>query len=152
MCLLWFGLVWWFSTLTVLGDVTWCVFANYVQDCFTGTATICVIVTIDQFHKSCNAPALYPTMHHSEQKFTHFFSEWCMGYRTGALWDLRLFNTLTTTNTTPQSAQNKLCTTGTVRHCIIVLFIKKRNACHGDSLQWWSQWQAGDNRFTLPGR
>ena len=46
-------------------------------------------MAIDQFYKSHNAPAPYPTMHHSEQKCTHFCSEWCIvGYGTGALWDL----------------------------------------------------------------
>ena len=31
----------------------------------------------------------YPTMHHSEQKCSHFCSEWCIvGYGTDALWDL----------------------------------------------------------------
>ena len=30
-----------------------------------------------------------PTIHHSEQKCSHFCSEWCsVGYGTGALWDL----------------------------------------------------------------
>ena len=33
---------------------------------------------------------LISTMHHSEQKCTHFCSEWCIvEYGTGALWDLR---------------------------------------------------------------
>ena len=40
-------------------------------------------------HKSHNAPDPYPTMHHSEQKYPHFCSEWCIvGYGTGPLWDL----------------------------------------------------------------
>ena len=44
---------------------------------------------IDQFHKSQNAPVPYPTMLHSEQKCTHFCSEWSIvGYGTGAFWDL----------------------------------------------------------------
>ena len=48
-----------------------------------------VTTLIDLIHKSHNAPVLYPTMHHSEQKFTHFCSEWCIvGYGTGASWDL----------------------------------------------------------------
>ena len=39
-------------------------------------------------HKSHNASATYPTMHHSEQKGAHFCSEWCIvGYGTGVLWD-----------------------------------------------------------------
>ena len=43
----------------------------------------------DQFHKSQNAPVAYPTMLHSEQKCTHFCSEWSVaGYGTGAFWDL----------------------------------------------------------------
>ena len=41
----------------------------------------------DYIHKSYNAPVPYPTVHHSEQKCTHFCSEWCtVGYGTGALW------------------------------------------------------------------
>ena len=45
--------------------------------------------SIEQFHKSHNAPVSYPTIHHSEQKCVHFCSELCIvGYRTGALWDL----------------------------------------------------------------
>ena len=44
---------------------------------------------IDQFHKSQNAPVPYPTILHSEQKCTHFCSEWSIvGYGTGAFWDL----------------------------------------------------------------
>ena len=44
---------------------------------------------INQSYKSYNAPVAYPTMHHSEQKCSHFCSEWCIvGYGTGALWDL----------------------------------------------------------------
>ena len=44
---------------------------------------------IDQFHKSQNAPVLYPTILHSEQKCAHFCSEWSIvGYGTGAFWDL----------------------------------------------------------------
>ena len=44
---------------------------------------------IDQFHKSQNAPVPYPTMPHSEQKWSYFCSEWSIvGYGTGAFWDL----------------------------------------------------------------
>ena len=47
------------------------------------------IDSIDQIHKSKNAPVPYPTMHHSEQKCAHFYSKWCIvGYGTGAFWDL----------------------------------------------------------------
>ena len=35
---------------------------------------------IDLFHKSCIAPARYPTMHHSEQEFARFCSQWCMPF------------------------------------------------------------------------
>ena len=46
---------------------------------------------LDQSHKSHGAPIPYPTMHHSEQKYAHFCSEWCIvGYRTGALWVMNL--------------------------------------------------------------
>ena len=39
---------------------------------------------IDQFHKSQNTPAPYPTMFHSEQKCAHFCSEWSIvRYGTG---------------------------------------------------------------------
>ena len=45
--------------------------------------------TIDQFHKSQNAPVPYPTVLHSEQKYAHFCSEWgIVGYGTGVFWDL----------------------------------------------------------------
>ena len=44
--------------------------------------------SVDQSHKSHNAPVPYHTMHHSEQECAHFCSEWCIvGYRTGALSD-----------------------------------------------------------------
>ena len=50
---------------------------------------IVVVWCRSQIHKSHHAPVLYPTMHHSEQKYARFVSEWCIvGYRTGALWDL----------------------------------------------------------------
>ena len=43
---------------------------------------------IDLIHRSYNAPVPYLTMHHSEQKCAHFFSEWCIvRCRIGALWD-----------------------------------------------------------------
>ena len=42
-------------------------------------------LSIDQSHKSHSAAALYPTMHHSEQKCAHFCSEWCIvGYGAAA--------------------------------------------------------------------
>ena len=45
---------------------------------------------IDQIRKSHNAPVPYPKIHNSEQKCTHFRSEWCIvGYGTCALWNLR---------------------------------------------------------------
>ena len=48
-----------------------------------------IFPSIDQFHKSQNAPVPYPTMLHSEQKCAHFCSEWnIVGYGTGAFWDL----------------------------------------------------------------
>ena len=44
---------------------------------------------IDQSHKSHNAPVPYLTIPHSEQKCTHFCSEWgIVGYGTGSLWYL----------------------------------------------------------------
>ena len=48
-------------------------------------------LAIDLIHKSHNATAPYPTMHHLEQKcaHAHFCSKWCIvGYGTDALWDL----------------------------------------------------------------
>ena len=50
--------------------------------------------TIDPFHKSHNASYIYPTMHHFVTEMcTHVHisvTKWCIvGYRTGALWDLR---------------------------------------------------------------
>ena len=44
--------------------------------------------TIDQIHKSQNAPVSYPRRHHSEQKCAQFCSEWSiLGYGTGAFWE-----------------------------------------------------------------
>ena len=44
---------------------------------------------IDQFHKSQNAPAPYPAMLDSEQRYAYFCSEWSIvGYGTDAFWDL----------------------------------------------------------------
>ena len=48
-----------------------------------------LIYIIDLFRKSQNAPVLYPTMFHWEQKCSHFCSEWSIvGYWTSAFWDL----------------------------------------------------------------
>ena len=45
-------------------------------------------MAIDLIHKSHNAPAPYPTMHHSQQKYANFCSEWgIVGYGIGALSD-----------------------------------------------------------------
>ena len=47
------------------------------------------VVVINQSHNSHNAPVSCATIHHSEQKCAHFFSEWCIaGYGTSVLWDL----------------------------------------------------------------
>ena len=44
---------------------------------------------LDQSHKSHNPSVPYPKMHFSEQKCSHFCSEWgIMGYGPGALWDM----------------------------------------------------------------
>ena len=44
--------------------------------------------TIGICHKSHNTPVPYQTMHHSEQKCAHLFSEkWIVGYGTGKLFD-----------------------------------------------------------------
>ena len=44
---------------------------------------------IDLIRISQNAPLPYPIMLHSEQKCSHFCSEWSIvGYGTGVLWDL----------------------------------------------------------------
>ena len=46
-------------------------------------------VTINQLHKSQDAPVPYPRMFYSEQKCAHFCSESSiLGYGTGAFWDL----------------------------------------------------------------
>ena len=51
---------------------------------------VVINVITDLIHKSHNAPAPYPTIHHSEQKCAHFCSVWCIvGYGTGALWNLQ---------------------------------------------------------------
>ena len=43
----------------------------------------------DVFHNSQNTPVPYPIMLHSEQKCTHFFSEWSIvGYGTAVFSDL----------------------------------------------------------------
>ena len=48
---------------------------------------------IDHSHKSHNAPVPHPTMHHSERKYAHFCSEWCIvGYGAGALWDVWIWS------------------------------------------------------------
>ena len=48
---------------------------------------------IDQSHKSHTAPVPYPTMHPSEQKCTHFCSEWrIVGMRQVHIGDLILFD------------------------------------------------------------
>ena len=36
------------------------------------------LYSIDQSHKSHDALVPYPTIHHSEQKCSHFCSEWCI--------------------------------------------------------------------------
>ena len=44
---------------------------------------------IDLISKSHNSPIPYVTVYHSEQRYAHFCSEWCIVvYGTGALWDL----------------------------------------------------------------
>ena len=46
-------------------------------------------VTVDPIKKFQNALVSYPTMLNSEQKRTHFCSEWSIvGYGIGALWDM----------------------------------------------------------------
>ena len=53
-----------------------------------------LLLIIDQFHKSQNAPVPYPTMLHSEQKCAHFCSEWSIvGYGTDAFCDLWIRST-----------------------------------------------------------
>ena len=50
-------------------------------------AISCCLGLINLLHKSHSAPC--PTMHQSEQKCAHFFSEWCIvRYGTGGLWYL----------------------------------------------------------------
>ena len=47
-------------------------------------------------NKSHNTPVPYPTMDHSEQKYAHFCSEWCIvGYGAGALWVHALLHMIT---------------------------------------------------------
>ena len=46
-------------------------------------------IPMNKSNLSHSAPVLYPTTHHSEQKYAHFCSEWCiLVYRTGAFWYL----------------------------------------------------------------
>ena len=55
--------------------------------CQTGVKLL--LKSTDLSNKSQNAPAPYPTMLHSEQKCSHFCSEWSIvGYGTGAFWDM----------------------------------------------------------------
>ena len=58
----------------------------YIQHCLQRAYHILII---DQFYKSHDASVPYLTMHHSEQKYAHFCSDWfIVGHETDALWDL----------------------------------------------------------------
>ena len=47
------------------------------------------VATMNQIHKSQNGPVPQPTIHHSEQKYVHLCSEWCVvGCGIRAMWDL----------------------------------------------------------------
>ena len=47
------------------------------------------VQVINQYHKSHNTHVPYPMMHHSERKWAHFCSEWCIvGSVTGEVWDV----------------------------------------------------------------
>ena len=60
-----------------------------IKECLMECLGLHITGSINQFHKSQNAPVPYPRMLHSEQKCTHFFSEWSiLGYGTSAFWDL----------------------------------------------------------------
>ena len=65
-------------------------FFNIMVESFFSACThinALMYTTMNQSHKSHNAPVPYPTIHHSE--CAHFCSEWCIvGYGTGALLDL----------------------------------------------------------------
>ena len=64
------------------------------ENTFHIPGTLWIVVRIEQFHKSHNAPVPYPTMLHSEQKCAHFCSEWgIVWYGTGAFWDLWIRST-----------------------------------------------------------
>ena len=65
------------------------------QSCILSTCHSCqginfeIQIQLDQIHKSHNAPVPYPTTYQSEQKYTHFYTDWSIvGYGTVALWDL----------------------------------------------------------------
>ena len=96
------------------GDLTGNIYDNLcVFTWLNHRVVICLIVpvmasravySIDQFHKSQNAPVPYPTMPHSEQKCAHFCSEWCIvGYGTGAFWDLWIRSIDTTQSADPST-------------------------------------------------
>ena len=73
------------ETTRVSVDETWCGFVR---------AVIWIDnLLIDRYHKSPNTPVPCPTIYHSGQKCAHFCSKWCIvGYRTGAVWDLRIWS------------------------------------------------------------
>ena len=58
------------------------------------TGSVNGLLSLDQSHKSHDAPVQCPTMHCSEQKCAHFCTEWCIeGSGISALWDLWIWST-----------------------------------------------------------
>ena len=82
-------LIWCDSHLLIV-LIQWHIHAFHSAKSFAITPHSVVNSTsIEPIHKCHNALAPCPTMHHSEQKCTHFCSEWCiMGYETGELRNL----------------------------------------------------------------
>ena len=85
---------------------------------------------IDQSHKSNSAPFPYHSMHHSEKKCAHFYSEWCIvRYGTGALWDLLIWSILYTGlvqkrhNSSAKALELYLFCTNPSTSCLISIFI-----------------------------
>ena len=85
----------------------------------------------DLIHKSHNAPVLYPSMYHSEQKCVHFCSEWCIvGYGTCIVGFVRLVLYLVSLISNRQSYCHNTRTVkqsnlGIVGHTFFVFFIAK---------------------------
>ena len=83
-------------------------------------------LSVGLIHKSQNTPLSYPTMLHSEQKCSHFCSEWSIvGYGTGAFWDWWNCSVLMMTHLGP-----KICFKENNTVITEVIKIINRTACY----------------------